>query len=119
MGTVVSTSDITPAEREPFAGIPPVEPADFETSPEKRDRALKHLLRANHQNYSVLYSNLVFHNHTPHVCTSTLETSPAVIKRSADVGNRLLPRCASGASPHPVRGGSGRPRTMGRRARGD
>lgn len=74
MGTVVSTSDITPAEREPFAGIPPVEPADFETSPEKRDRALKHLLRANHQNYSVLYSNLVYHNHTPHVCTSTLET---------------------------------------------
>lgn len=71
MGTVVSTSDITAAEREPFAGIPVVEPADFETSPEKRDRALKHLLRANHQNSSVMYSNLVFHNHLPHVRSST------------------------------------------------
>lgn len=70
MGTVVSTSDITAAEREPFAGIPAVEPADFETSPEKRDRALKHLLRANHQNSSVIYSNLVYHNHLPHVRSS-------------------------------------------------
>lgn len=67
MGTVVSTSDITPGEREPFTGIPPVVPVDFETSPEKRDRALKHLLRANHHNYSVLYSGLLYHNHLPHV----------------------------------------------------
>lgn len=67
MGAVVSTSEITPAEREPFAGIPPVEAVDYETSPEKRDRTLKHLLRANHHNYSVLYSQLRFHNHLPHV----------------------------------------------------
>lgn len=70
MGAVVSTSDITPSEQAPYTGLPPVEPVDYETSPEKRDRTLKHLLRANHQNYSVLYSRLRYHNHLPHALGS-------------------------------------------------
>ncbi|KAH8149563.1 uncharacterized protein LAJ45_06192 [Morchella importuna] len=70
MGAVVSTSDITPAEQAPYTGLPPIATVDYETSPEKRDRTLKHLLRANHQNYSVLYSQLRFHNHLPHALGS-------------------------------------------------
>jgi hypothetical protein len=61
MGNSSSTSYAT------YNGIPPVGNIDYETSPEKRDRTLKHLLKANHQNHSVLYSQLRFHNHLPHV----------------------------------------------------
>lgn len=70
MGAVVSTGDITPAEQAPYTGLPPVPTVDYETSLEKRDRTLKHLLRANHQNFSVLYSQLRFHNHLPHASVS-------------------------------------------------
>ncbi|KAH0608095.1 uncharacterized protein H6S33_002147 [Morchella sextelata] len=66
MGAVASTSDITSTEQAPYTGLPPVATVDYETSPEKRDRTLKHLLRANHHNYSVLYSQLRYHNHLPH-----------------------------------------------------
>jgi hypothetical protein len=40
---------------------------DIETSTDKRDRTLKHLLKLNHANFSILYNRLRFHNHTPHV----------------------------------------------------
>ncbi|OTB00035.1 hypothetical protein M426DRAFT_324611 [Hypoxylon sp. CI-4A] len=50
--------------------IPPVEVHNVETTPEKRPRTLKHLLRANHANHSILYHNLVFHNHLPHILSS-------------------------------------------------
>ncbi|KAI1456002.1 hypothetical protein F4805DRAFT_434286 [Annulohypoxylon moriforme] len=50
--------------------IPPVEVHNVETAPEKRPRTLKHLLRANHVNYSILYHNLEFHNHMPHILGS-------------------------------------------------
>ncbi|KAI5868676.1 hypothetical protein GGS23DRAFT_602372 [Durotheca rogersii] len=50
--------------------IPPVEVHSVETSPEKRPRTLKHLLRANHVNYSILYHDLRFHNHMPHILGS-------------------------------------------------
>ncbi|KAI0387526.1 hypothetical protein F5Y04DRAFT_240422 [Hypomontagnella monticulosa] len=50
--------------------IPSVEVHNVETAAEKRPRTLKHLLRANHANYSILYHNLEFHNHMPHILGS-------------------------------------------------
>jgi hypothetical protein len=51
----------------PKVDLPSVEIHDIETAAEKRPRTLKHLLKANHANYSVLYHDLRFHNHAPHV----------------------------------------------------
>ncbi|KAI0478837.1 cell cycle checkpoint protein RAD17 [Xylariaceae sp. FL0804] len=50
--------------------ISPVEVHHVETAPEKRPRTLKHLLRANHVNHSILYHDLDFHNHMPHILCS-------------------------------------------------
>lgn len=50
--------------------LPPVEVHNVETAPEKRTRTLKHLLRANHVNHSILYHNLQYDNHTPHILCS-------------------------------------------------
>lgn len=50
--------------------IPSVEIHDVEALPDRRSRRLKHLLRANHINYSVLYHNLQFDNHLPHILSS-------------------------------------------------
>ena len=58
MGTTNST---------PSIDIPSVEIHDIDTAPEKRPRTLKHLIRANHVNYAILFHNLEYHNHLPHV----------------------------------------------------
>ncbi|KAI9794316.1 MAG: hypothetical protein M1833_000407 [Piccolia ochrophora] len=50
--------------------IPSVEIHDIETKPDKQARALKHLIRANHVNHSIIYHNLEFHNHLPHILGS-------------------------------------------------
>lgn len=52
--------------------IHPVDVHDIETKHEKPARTLKHLLKLNHVNYSILYHNLEFHNHMPHVCASVI-----------------------------------------------
>ncbi|KAK0640409.1 Questin oxidase [Lasiodiplodia hormozganensis] len=41
-----------------------------EEIPEKRARTVKHLLQANHSIFSVIYHNLEFHNHLPHILGS-------------------------------------------------
>ena len=51
--------------------IPSVTIHDVETATEKRDRRLKHLLKLNHASHSILFHNLRFHNHMPHVRTVT------------------------------------------------
>jgi len=51
-------------------GIPAVKVYDVETSPDKRDRRLKHLLKLNHANFSILWNHHRFHNHTPHLLGS-------------------------------------------------
>ncbi|KIX03655.1 uncharacterized protein Z518_07208 [Rhinocladiella mackenziei CBS 650.93] len=62
---------------EPIA-IPSVEVHDIEVSSDKRSRRLKHLLKLNHANFSILYNHLRFHNHTPHILGSAyLLGSPA------------------------------------------
>lgn len=50
--------------------IPPVETHNVETAPEKLRRTLKHLLKANHVNHSIIYHNLQFDNHMPHILCS-------------------------------------------------
>jgi len=50
--------------------LPSVSIHDIEENPEKRARTLKHLIKANHINHSIIYHNLQFHNHTPHVLGS-------------------------------------------------
>ena len=50
--------------------IPKAEVHEIEERPEKRARTLKHLLKANHINYSIIYNELRFHNHTPHILGS-------------------------------------------------
>lgn len=62
----------------PAVEVPPVETHDIETAAEKRSRTLKHLIKANHANYSILYNELRFHNHAPHVrCSSILDLAAA------------------------------------------
>lgn len=50
--------------------IPPVAVHDLETAPGKRARSLKHLIKGNHANHSVLYHHLQFDNHTAHILSS-------------------------------------------------
>lgn len=50
--------------------LPSVKIHDVETAPEKRPRTLKHLIRANHVNHSIIYHNLQFHNHMSHLLGS-------------------------------------------------
>lgn len=50
--------------------LPKPEIHSIEERPEKRARTLKHLLKANHINHSVIYNSLRFHNHTPHILGS-------------------------------------------------
>lgn len=50
--------------------LPSVDIHHVETNPDRRARCLKHLLKANHVNYSVIYHNLQFDNHNPHILSS-------------------------------------------------
>ncbi|KAI0998273.1 hypothetical protein K3495_g9921 [Podosphaera aphanis] len=61
------TSSIYPTES---VDLPSVQIHQIETAVEKRTRTLKHLLRANHLNYSILFHDLTFHNHLPHLLGS-------------------------------------------------
>lgn len=54
----------------PSIDLPSVVIHDVETAAEKRPRTLKHLLKANHANHSIIYHELRFHNHTPHILGS-------------------------------------------------
>jgi hypothetical protein len=50
--------------------LPSVEVHSIETDSSRRARSLKHLLRANHVNHSILYHHLQFDNHAPHILCS-------------------------------------------------
>lgn len=50
--------------------LSPVKVHDVEISHEKRARTLKHLLKLNHVNHSIIYHQLEFHNHMPHILGS-------------------------------------------------
>ncbi|KAG9244599.1 hypothetical protein BJ878DRAFT_480018 [Calycina marina] len=53
-----------------YIDLPSVQVHDVETAPEKRPRTLKHLIRANHSNYSIIYHHGQFHNHMNHLLGS-------------------------------------------------
>ncbi|KAH9873475.1 hypothetical protein IAQ61_004098 [Plenodomus lingam] len=74
--------------------IPSVEIHDIETSAEKRPRTLKHLLKANHANYSIIYHNLRFHNHTPHILGSAY-----LLGATAEQLNEIYEKEAEGLEP--------------------
>ncbi|KAK4245302.1 hypothetical protein C7999DRAFT_34364 [Corynascus novoguineensis] len=50
--------------------LPPVEVHALEGNKDRRPRTLKHLLKANHVNHSILYHDLQFDNHLPHILCS-------------------------------------------------
>lgn len=50
--------------------LPSVPIHKIETDASRPARTLKHLIKANHANHSVIYNNLRFHNHTPHILGS-------------------------------------------------
>lgn len=50
--------------------LPSVEIHSIETNTDRRARCLKHLLKANHVNYSIVYHNLQYDNHNPHILSS-------------------------------------------------
>ena len=50
--------------------IRPVKVSDVEVQKDKEGRTLKHLLKLNHANHVILYHDLQFHNHTPHILGS-------------------------------------------------
>jgi hypothetical protein len=61
---------VTPRDDRQTVNLPPVEVHSVEANPDKRPRTLKHLLKANHVNHSILYHNLQFDNHLPHILCS-------------------------------------------------
>jgi hypothetical protein len=69
-----------------------VELHDVETAPEKRPRTFKHLIRANHVNHSIIYHNLQYHNHMPHLLGSAylLGASVAQMQRIYDEESKEL-----------------------------
>ncbi|KAF2151393.1 hypothetical protein K461DRAFT_322645 [Myriangium duriaei CBS 260.36] len=50
--------------------LPSVTIHDIEENADKRARTLKHLLKANHINHSIIYHSLRYHNHCPHILGS-------------------------------------------------
>ena len=50
--------------------LPSVTVHDTERGTKKSDRRLRHLLKLNHINHAILFNNLQFHNHTPHILGS-------------------------------------------------
>lgn len=51
--------------------VAPLDVHAVETDPDRQARCLKHLLKANHVNYSIVYHNNEFNNHNAHIlCTA-------------------------------------------------
>ncbi|EER28726.1 hypothetical protein CPC735_039900 [Coccidioides posadasii C735 delta SOWgp] len=50
--------------------VPVTETHNVETAQEKAARALKHLIKLNHANFSILYNGLLFYNHMPHLLST-------------------------------------------------
>ena len=54
----------------PAVNVKSVEVHDIESIPSKTGRRLKHLIKLNHVQHSILYNRLRFHNHSPHLLGS-------------------------------------------------
>lgn len=71
---------------------------DVETKNEKRARTLKHLLKLNHANHSILFNHNRFHNHTPHVCIHSLTLAPTNAFTNLDLRICISIRIEPGAT---------------------
>ncbi len=69
--------------------LPSVQIQHLETGTDRRTRTLKHLIKANHANFSVLYHNLQFNNHMPHVGVLLIR-SPSIVSHSIRKNARNL-----------------------------
>lgn len=58
-------------ERKPV-DLPSVKIHDLETASDQATKRLQSLLKLNHTNHSIIYHNLQFHNHAPHVRRSIM-----------------------------------------------
>ncbi|KAH8426700.1 questin oxidase family protein [Aspergillus melleus] len=65
LGKLFSWSDRT------VFNLPPVKVHETDTAHEKPARALKHLLKLNHANHAILWNERKFHNHAPHLLSSS------------------------------------------------
>src|SRR3569833_1801067 len=72
VGRLVASGDVQ------IIQLDPVEVHNVETDPDKRPRTLKHLLRANHVNYSIVYHNLQYNNHKTHNHSTTNQLGASV-----------------------------------------
>lgn len=72
--------------------LPPVEVHVLEGNKDRRPRTLRHLLRANHVNHSILYHNLQFDNHLPHILCSAyhLGATPEQLYHIYEVDSKTL-----------------------------
>jgi len=59
-----------PSWTAPAITLPSVAIHDIETTSDRRARTLKHLIKANHANFAIIYHDLQFDNHTPHILGS-------------------------------------------------
>lgn len=83
---------VAPRDQALAIDLEPVEVHSVETNPDKRPRTLKHLLRANHVNHSIIYHNLQFDNHMPHALCSAyhLGAEPHQLYHIYDVESKSL-----------------------------
>ena len=56
-----------PTDKDKQINLGSVHIHDVETSDDKSSQTLKHLIKLNHINYSILFHDNQFHNHLPHV----------------------------------------------------
>ncbi|PHH72474.1 hypothetical protein CDD82_5963 [Ophiocordyceps australis] len=63
-------SDSLPLPQMDYGVLPMVKVHHIETDPRRRARCLKHLLKANHVNYSIVYNKLRLSNQTAHLLAS-------------------------------------------------
>ncbi|PHH65518.1 hypothetical protein CDD81_2298 [Ophiocordyceps australis] len=70
MLTAVSRWFVTSPPKSSHGVLPAVKVHQIETDPRRRSRCLKHLLKANHVNYSIVYNKLRLSNQTAHLLAS-------------------------------------------------
>ncbi|AEO54420.1 hypothetical protein MYCTH_2296978 [Thermothelomyces thermophilus ATCC 42464] len=83
---------VTPRDEPTTISLPPVEVHALEGNKDRRPRTLRHLLRANHINHSILYHDLQFDNHLPHILCSAyhLGATPEQLYHIYDVESKTL-----------------------------
>ncbi|KAM5436921.1 putative HECT-type E3 ubiquitin transferase [Microsporum canis] len=79
-------------DRSPSIDIEPIQTHDIEAAEEKPGRRLRQLLKLNHVTNSILYNNLSFYNHIPHLLSTAylFGGSPDHLDRLYDLESKEL-----------------------------